>query len=128
MPQSKKTILIVEDEAILRELLEEKFLGEDFIVHVAVDGEEGLKKARAEHPDIILLDILMPKLDGFAVLNLLKKDTSTKRIPVILLSNLGQEDDIKEGLRSGAVDFLIKANFDLPAVVKKVQNYLRNSK
>jgi DNA-binding response OmpR family regulator len=84
-----------------------------------------LADAKRKKPDIILLDVLLPKLDGFAVLEKLKEDPATKEIPVILLTNLGQKDDVEKGLESGAADYLIKAHFKPSEVVDKVKKILR---
>jgi len=122
---AKTKILIVEDDAFLAEMYATKFKLEGFEVVVAGDGEEGLKLAGSEIPDIILLDILLPKLDGFAVLKKVKKDSKTKAIPVILLTNLGQKDDIKKGLEEGAEGYLIKAHFMPSEVVDKVRKLIK---
>lgn len=118
-------ILIVEDDAFLAEIYQKKFEMEGFTVSVSNNGEKGLADAKKKLPDIILLDILLPKLDGFAVLKGLKADNTTKNIPVILLTNLGQKDDVEKGLEDGAVDYLIKTHFKPSEVVDKVRKILR---
>lgn len=120
----KKKLLIVEDDTFLAGIYANKFEKEDFGVLLATDGEMGLKLARREAPAIILLDILLPKLDGFAVLEKLKADEQTKRIPVILLTNLGQQEDVDKGLKLGAADYLIKAHFMPAETVEKVKQVL----
>ncbi len=90
----------------------------------AHDGEEGVKAAMKEIPDLILLDVLMPKLDGFEALKKLKADEGTKNIPVIMLTNLGQKEDIDKGIQSGAVDYLIKAHFVPAEAVDKIRKVL----
>ncbi|MFA5061936.1 MAG: response regulator [Patescibacteria group bacterium] len=118
-------VLIVEDDNFLAEIYQKKFEMEGFKVSVAGNGELGLSDAKKKKPDIILLDILLPKLDGFAVLEALKKDASMKNIPIILLTNLGQKDDVERGLKEGANDYLIKTHFKPSEVVDKVRKVLR---
>ena len=121
---SQTHVLLVEDDAFLAEIYQKKFEMEGFRVSVSVNGEKGLADARKKLPDIILLDILLPKLDGFAVLKALKSDEATKKIPVILLTNLGQKDDVEKGLQDGAEDYLIKTHFKPSEVVDKVRKVL----
>lgn len=118
-------VLIVEDDVFLSGIYQKKFEMEGFKVTMAGDGEAGWQMAKKKKPDIILLDILLPKLDGFAVLEKLKKDGETKNIPVILLTNLGQKDDVEKGLEQGAADYLIKAHFKPSEVVDKVNKILK---
>ncbi|MSU75055.1 MAG: response regulator [Candidatus Magasanikbacteria bacterium] len=118
-------VLLVEDDTFLAGIYQKKFEMENFKVSVAGDGEKGLADAKKKKPDIILLDILLPKLDGFGVLAKLKADAATKKIPVILLTNLGQKDDVEKGLEAGAVDYLIKAHFKPSEVVEKVRIVLK---
>jgi len=117
-------VLVVEDDVFLSGIYQKKFEMEGFKVIPALDGEKGLTEAKKKKPAIILLDILLPKLDGFAVLTKLKADPETKDIPVILLTNLGQKDDVEKGLQAGAVDYLIKAHFKPSEVVDKVRKVL----
>jgi len=117
-------ILLVEDDPFLLGMYSTKFELENFRVLMAEDGEKGLKIAQQEKPDIILLDILMPKMDGFEVLTELKNDINTKNIPIILLTNLSQKDEIARGLELGAVDYLIKAHFMPSEVVDKINRLL----
>ena len=118
-------ILLVEDDVFLSGIYQKKFEMEGFKVITADNGEKGLSEAQKKNPSIILLDILLPKLDGFAVLSKLKADEATKNIPVILLTNLGQKDDVEKGLEAGAVDYLIKAHFKPSEVVDKVRKALK---
>ena len=98
---------------------------EGFKVSVADNGEDGLADAKKKLPDLVLLDILLPRLDGFAVLAKLKQEKSTSRIPVILLTNLGQKEDVNKGLELGADDYLIKAHFRPSETVEKVKRVLK---
>jgi len=123
--KDKPTVLLVEDDTFLSGMYVTKLSLEGFNVQLASDGEEGLRQAIAVKPDIVLLDIVLPKMDGFHVLEGIKKNPDTKKIPVILLTNLGQKDDVDRGLSLGAVDYLIKAHFmpsEVVAKVKKIVN------
>jgi len=128
MAKEKIKILLVEDDTFLLDMYSTKFELEGFAVLTAEDGKKGLEVAKKENPDIILLDILMPKMDGFAVLDELKKNPDTEKIPVILLTNLGQKDDVKKGFEKGAVGYLIKAHFMPSEVVDKIKKILKENK
>ena len=117
-------VLILEDDVFLAEIYQKKFEMEGFKVSMAVNGEKGLADIKKKKPDIVLLDILLPKLDGFAVLEAAKADSSVKDIPIILLTNLGQKDDVRRGLDEGAEDYLIKTHFKPSEVVDKVRKVL----
>jgi len=114
-------ILLVEDDEFLSELYATKLTLEGFEVIAATDGKKGLKLALEKRPDLVLLDIILPKLDGFEVLKAIKADPTGKDIPVILLTNLSQRDEVNRGLELGAVDYLIKAHFMPSEVVKKIK-------
>jgi DNA-binding response OmpR family regulator len=118
-------ILIIEDDKFLRELIVRKLAEEEFEIVGAVDGEEGVKKAKDAKPDLILLDLILPGIDGFEVLSKLKEDPLLAPIPVIILSNLGQREDIEKGLKLGAVDYLVKANFTPNEIIEKVKSALK---
>ncbi|GAI58361.1 unnamed protein product [marine sediment metagenome] len=120
-----KTILVIEDDKFLRELIARKLIKEDFEVSEAVDGEEGIKKIKEEKPDLILLDLILPGIDGFEVLSRMKKESTLASIPVIILSNLGQKDDVEKGLKMGAVDYLIKAHFTPGEIIDKIKAALK---
>ncbi|MBN1585055.1 response regulator [Candidatus Uhrbacteria bacterium] len=117
-------ILIVDDDSFLSGIYATKLEMDGFSVLSARDGDEGLKAAAKELPDLILLDVLMPKLDGFEVLKRLKGDPATKDIPVIMLTNLGQKEDIEKGMGEGAADYLIKAHFVPAEAVAKIKEVL----
>ncbi|MFA7244912.1 MAG: response regulator [Candidatus Magasanikbacteria bacterium] len=125
MKNTVPTVLLVEDDNFLGNIYKTKFELEKFKIILAKDGQEGLEMAKKKKPDIILLDVLMPKMDGFTVLENLKKDKNTVNIPVILLTNLGQKDDVEKGLELGAVDYLIKAHFKPSETVEKVKKILQ---
>lgn len=119
----KKKILIVEDDKFLRELIVGKLEGEGYEVLVAIDGLEGVKAIQEQKPGLVLLDLMLPNMDGFEVLQKMKEDP-TLTMPVIILSNLGQREDVEKGLSLGAVDFMIKAHFTPNEVIEKVKGYL----
>ena len=121
---NKIKILLVEDDSFLASVYATKFELEGFTVLHATDGEAGLKMAEKTQPDIVLLDILMPKMDGFETLHRLKMDPKLVNIPVIMLTNLGQKEDVEKCLKGGAVDYLIKAHFVPGEAVKKVKKIL----
>jgi DNA-binding response OmpR family regulator len=118
-------ILLVEDDPFLLDMYSTKFKEVGFNIIMAQDGEMGLTKAQEELPDLILLDIVLPKKDGFEVLKQLKSDGKTAKIPVILLTNLGLDSDVKRGLELGAQSYIIKAHFTPTEVVAKVKEILK---
>ncbi|MDP2967045.1 MAG: response regulator [bacterium] len=120
-----KNILIVEDDRFLRELIAQKLIKEDFNISEAIDGEEGIKKIKEEKPDLVLLDLILPGIDGFEVLSKMREDPSITKIPVIILSNLGQREDVERGLKLGAVDYLIKAHFTPGEIIEKIKLVLK---
>jgi len=121
-------ILLVEDDSFLASVYATKFELEGFSVFHAPDGEAGLEMAAKMQPSIILLDILMPKMDGFEMLHRLKMDPKLVNIPVVMLTNLGQKEDVERCLKEGAVDYLIKAHFVPGEAVKKVMKVLNLTK
>jgi CheY-like chemotaxis protein len=120
-----KSILIVEDEPTLQKTLSAALRQEDYEVKNALDGEEGLKMAREVKPNLILLDLILPKIDGFEVLDELKKEEETKAIPVIVLTNLESPQDIERALALGATTYLVKANYDLKDIIEKVKETIK---
>lgn len=124
MAYKKVRILIAEDDPFLSQMYSEKLEMENYDVVLATDGEEALDKMRLIKPDLILLDIMMPKKDGFEVLKEKMLDKDIKNIPVIVLTNLSQNEQIKKCYDLGAKDFLIKAYFVPAEVIKKVQDVL----
>lgn len=120
----KIKLLIIEDDLFLLNMYASKFELEGFEVILAEDGEKGWRTAIKEMPEIILLDIMMPKMNGFEVLEKLKSDDKVSKIPVILLTNLSQKDEIERAMNLGAADFLIKAHFRPSEVVEKIKKLL----
>lgn len=119
-----KKILLVEDDKFLRELMSKKLLSLGFEVSTAPDGETGLEMIKSEKPEVVLLDLILPGINGFDVLEKAKKDPKTASIPVVILSNLGQSEDIERGLKLGAKDFLVKAHFTPQEIVNKLKTIL----
>jgi DNA-binding response OmpR family regulator len=117
-------VLIVEDDKFLIDLLSKKLIEEKFNVVTALDGEEGVKKISEENPGIILLDLILPGMNGFEVLKKTKENPASKDIPIIVLSNLGQKEDIERALKLGAQDYLVKAHFTLEEIVGKIKKFL----
>lgn len=125
MANKDTKILIVEDDPTLLEMYSLKLKEEGFTFFAAADGETGLGIALKEKPHVILLDIMMPKMDGFTVLVELKKNQETKNIPVIMLSNLGQKNDVSKGKELGANDYIVKASMTPTQVVEKIKSYIK---
>lgn len=119
-------VLIVEDDKFLSELISTKLTKEGFEIVLATDGESGLEQAINEKPEIILLDIMLPGMSGFEVLQSLKghADQGVANTPVLILSNFGQESKVKQGLEMGAKDYLVKANFTTGEIVEKIKTTL----
>lgn len=123
---SKRKILIIEDDIMICSMYKTKFETEGYAVFTANDGSSGLEIARKEKPDIILLDIILPQIDGFTILTAIKKDSKTKKIPVIMLTNLGTDEDKEKGKKLGAIDYLVKANLTPAQVSQRVKEFFNN--
>ena len=121
-------ILIVEDEDFLIMALKDNLVAEGYTVDIARNGDEALKKIQKKKPSLVLLDILMPQKDGFYVLEEIKKNPERQLIPVIVLSNLGEDKVIKRALDMGADDYLVKSQHSIQEVIEKVKDYLEGSK
>ncbi len=124
MSDQKVKILLIEDEEMLANMYEVKFKNEGFELTKALDGASGLEQAKKIKPDFVLLDVIMPKMDGFSVLKSLREDPTTKDLPVMLLTNLGQDEDVKKGKELGVVGYLVKANVTPSEVVETVKKEL----
>lgn len=122
--EPRHRILLVEDDRFLRKAAEATLRQRGYAVVTAADGEEALQRAAAEAPDLVLLDLIMPKLQGFEVLRRLKGDPGTAGIPVIVLSNLGQERDVQQAMEGGAVAYFIKSNLSLQDLAREVEKVL----
>jgi DNA-binding response OmpR family regulator len=125
MPNVSKKILLVEDDISLMEMYSLKFNEQGYQILQAHDGVEALEVAIKQQPDIILLDIMMPKMDGFATLTEIRKTEKIKHTPVVLLSNLGQKDDIEKGKKLGATDYIVKASLTPAELFSKALSYLK---
>jgi DNA-binding response OmpR family regulator len=119
-----KKILFIEDESALQKAITGVLSAGGYTVLSALNGDDGLRLARAETPDLILLDLILPHKDGFAVLEELKKDTQTRGIPVIIMSNLEGTGEVDRALGLGATTFLVKMNYKLDEVVRKIKDVL----
>ena len=116
-------ILIIDDDPVLQKVYRTKLSNEGFSVIAAMDGEEGLALMKKERPYVVLLDLIMPRKDGFQVLEEVKGDRALKAIPMIVFSNLGQESDVKKAKKLGAKDFWIKTDVSVADLVKKIRAY-----
>lgn len=121
-------ILIIEDEEILLRVLKNKFEKNGFEVEITVDGEQAIPAVKRFQPDIILLDLILPKKDGFAILQELKADAGLRSVPVVILSNLGQDEDIKRAFKMGAVDYFVKTQHHSEEIIERVKNRLLGKK
>lgn len=128
MSANKHKIQIIEDDPFLLSMYVAKLEANGFEVLSEETGEEGLVLMKKEKPELLLLDILLPGKDGFEVMEEMRKDESTKGIPVILLTNLGQRKDVEKGMELGAVDYLIKAHFTPTEVISKINRVLEGKK
>lgn len=128
MVQNKKLILIAEDDKYISIAYRDGLARAGFDVVTSIDGAEALKEIKSEKPDLVLLDLIMPIMNGFEVLEEIKKDPSTKKIPIIILSNLGQDTDITKAKEKGAVDYLVKADFSMKEVIDKIKSHLEDTK
>jgi DNA-binding response OmpR family regulator len=131
MPKAKTIntkILIVEDDIALRNVYETRFKLEGYDVMIAGDGEEGLSIAVKEKPDVVVLDLMMPKISGMDVLDILKSTPETKKIPVLILTALTQESVKTKGFVFGANEFMVKSESKLEEIVEKVKSMLKGSK
>lgn len=119
-----KVVLIVEDDKFLRELAAQKLRNEGFTVMEATSGDEALELMKSSTPNIAVLDLILPGMTGFDILTKMKQNPSLKNVPVIILSNLGQEEDIEKAKALGATDYLVKAHFSFGEIIKKIRTVL----
>lgn len=127
MPKAKKNILIIEDDLLISTMYKNKLEADGFETVSVYNGVDGLKMAKEGRFDLIMLDIILPQLDGFAVLERLKKDAKTKSIPVIMSTNLSTDEDAVKGKKLGAADYFVKTNntpSDISGLIKKYLNKL----
>lgn len=120
-----KKILFIEDESALQKTFGDILKQEGYEMISALDGETGLRLAQSQRPDLILLDLILPKLHGFEVLKKLKEDEKTKEIPIVVLTNLEGIEDVEKAIQLGATTYLVKENYSLEEVVEKIKKTLR---
>ncbi|MBU1148835.1 response regulator [Patescibacteria group bacterium] len=122
--KNKKNILIVEDETAFLYAMQSKLSIKGFNVETATTGEEGLKLVNDQKFDLIILDLLLPKMDGYDLLRELKSNPGTEKIPVVIVSNMSDKENIDSGINLGAKDFIIKSEYNLDGVVNKIMELL----
>lgn len=118
-------VLIVEDDKFLNKILSLRLEKSGFEVETSFDGEEAMEKIKANQIDLIVLDLIIPKKDGFEILEEIKKIKKDRKIPTVILSNLGQESDVERGLALGAIDYIIKTETPLSEAIVKIKNHLK---
>lgn len=117
-------IILIDDDIALLEMYETKLTMSGFKVLTANNGKEGFQLVSANTPNIVLTDLVMPESDGFELLKKIKKDKKTKNFPTVALTNLSSENDRKEAMKAGAIDYLVKSNYTPAQIVEKVKGYL----
>ncbi len=120
----KQKVALIEDDKVLSKVIYEELCEAGFDVLPAYDGEEGLELVKRENPDLVLLDIVLPKKYGLDVLRELKENPATKNIAVIIITMLGRDDDIKQGIKLGATDYIVKSQHAITEITEKVKNFL----
>jgi len=120
-----KTILLIEDDPFLIDIYTTKLKESGFKVEVATNGEEGIIKAQETKPNLIVLDIVLPQIDGWEILKEIKANPNLKKIPVVILSNLGQKSEVEKGIKLGAAKYLIKAHFTPSEVIEEIKKVLK---
>ncbi len=123
--ENKEIIALIEDDDFLLKMYQTKLEVEGYKVEVAMDGEKGYSLIQKKKPQVVLLDIVLPKLNGFELLEKMKDESLIEKIPVILLTNLSHKEDIKKGLNLGAKDYLIKAHYMPSEVIEKIKQVLK---
>lgn len=116
-----KTILVVDDELPVRKLLNDKLIKEGFDVLLAKNGEEGLEMAITKKPDLIILDIVMPKIDGLTMLKKLREDQDSKECEVILLTNISGDENLSKAMEYGVYDYLVKSDWKIEDIINKIK-------
>jgi DNA-binding response OmpR family regulator len=124
MPK-KSSIYIIEDDPMISQMYQIKLEASGYDIKAFLNGMEGLEFTRENPPDLLLLDIMLPQLDGFSILKELRASPKTKEIPIIILTNLGTDEDKKKGKEYGATDYIVKANFTPAEVQAKIEQYMK---
>ena len=122
--ENSKKILLIEDDPFIAEIYETYLKNAGLEVALAEDGQKGIRQSKETHPDLILLDLLLPKADGFEVLGILKSEPELKNIPVIIITNLADKESIEKASSLGAIDYIIKVNISSKEIVQKVKDAL----
>ena len=125
--KNQSKVLIIDDDQRINKVYIVKLSVEGIKVATAIDGEEGLRKVYSELPDLIILDLMLPKKSGFDILKEIKADSKVKDIPVLILSNLAQEKEIEEGMALGAEGYIVKSNVSIQQVIEKIKETLKKS-
>ena len=120
-----KKILLIEDDDMLRDLITKRLTKGGYQIVQSIDGISGLKAVEDEKPDLVLLDIVLPGIDGYEILGKIKNNALLSKTPVVMLSNLSQKDDVEKALKLGAADYFIKINFTSEEVLEKIKNILK---
>lgn len=127
--EKKGKVLLIEDDVVLARMYQKLLNNHGFKANIAIDGEKGLKQAIEEHPDLILLDIRMPKMDGITMLKLLRNDPWGAHVPVIILTNLDASDEtVRSLLESHPAYYLVKSNTDSQLIIEKIEHIITESK
>lgn len=121
-------VLIVEDDVFMARMYLKIFTHDNFEVEIASNGEEGISKAKNNKPDIILLDIMMPKMNGFQMLEAIMADEQLKNVPVVMLTNLAGDQDIEEARKKGAADYIVKSNYTPRQIIDMVKRIIDGKK
>lgn len=125
MDEHKKKILIIEDDEHIARVYAMKFLKEGYNTVLVTNGEQAVEKVTSEKPNLIILDLMVPKKDGFAILEEIKRKQDTASIPVLVLSNLGGKDDQDRALTLGANEYMVKINYSMQEVIDRAKSYLQ---
>ncbi len=125
MPENSKKVLIVEDDIHVSKVFQVQVEKAGFLSVVADDGEEALKIINAEKPDLVILDLMIPKKDGFEVLEEVRKNPVFEKVPIVIISNLGQDTDKARALGLGATEYLVKIDYSIQEIINKIKNYLK---
>jgi DNA-binding response OmpR family regulator len=120
-------ILIIEDDRYISRMFEIKLGLDGLDVQVADNGRIGVEKAKEFHPDVILTDILMPEMDGFEVISQIKNDSELKSTPILIMSNLGEEDHIQKGLQLGAIGYIVKSDITPAQIIEKIKSIINGT-
>lgn len=127
MSKTQTSVLIIEDDSYISDMYKIKLESENFEVIIANNGLEGIKTLEKRRPNIVLLDVVMPQMDGFSVLKTIKKNPKLKEIPIVLLTNLSQKENVEKGFELGAAGYIIKAHFTPSEVVAKIKDILKKN-